>query len=90
MVEWSFPWVGSRKWSGCCLTVRIQGHASSDSGVLIETEKTDKDLVKTLEWMKKEIKRTDGSFEWDRSTIEETQVHWIGPNRNTMRRRPFS
>ena len=48
---------------------------------LIETEKTDKDLVKTLRWMKKEIKRTDGNFEWDRSTIEETQVHWIGPNK---------
>ena len=48
---------------------------------LIETEKTDKDLVQTLRWMKKEIKRTDGNFEWDRSTIEETQVHWIGPNK---------
>ncbi len=48
---------------------------------LIETEKTDKDLVQTLRWMKKEIKRTDGNFEWDRSTIEGTQVHWVGPNK---------
>ena len=24
---------------------------------------------------------TNGNFEWDRSTIEETQVHWIGANK---------
>ena len=48
---------------------------------LIETEKTDKDLVQMLRWMKKEIKLTNGNFEWDRSTIEETQVHWIGANK---------
>ena len=58
---------------------------------LIETEKTDKDLVQMLRWMKKEIKRTNGNFEWDRSTIEETQVHWIGQTKGkTTRRRPFS
>lgn len=49
---------------------------------LLETEKTDKDLIKTLRWMKKEIKRTDGNFEWDRSTIEGTEVHWIGSNKS--------
>ena len=49
---------------------------------LIETEKTDKDLVKTLRWMKKEIKRTDGDFAWDRSTIEGTEVNWVGSRKN--------
>ncbi len=49
---------------------------------LMETEKTDKDLVKTLRWMKKEIKRTDGDFAWDRSTIEGREVHWIGPKKS--------
>jgi len=49
---------------------------------LLETEKTDKDLVKTLRWMKKEVKRTGGNFGWDRSTIEGTEVHWIGNNKS--------
>ena len=49
---------------------------------LMETEKTGKDLVKTLRWMKKEIKRSNGNFEWDRSTVEGTEVHWIGNNKS--------
>ena len=49
---------------------------------LMETEKTDKDLVKTLRWMKKEIKRSDGDFGWDRSTVERTEIHWIGPKKS--------
>ncbi|MBT3637660.1 MAG: hypothetical protein HN531_12020 [Opitutae bacterium] len=49
---------------------------------LMETEKTDKDLVKTLRWMKKEVKRTGGNFGWDRSKVEGTEVHWIGNNKS--------
>jgi hypothetical protein len=49
---------------------------------LLDTEKTDKDLVKTLRWMKKEVKRSGGNFGWDRSTIEGTEVHWIGNNKS--------
>ena len=49
---------------------------------LLETEKTDKDLVKTLRWMKKEIKRSDGDFGWDRSKVAGTEVHWIGTKKS--------
>ena len=49
---------------------------------LLETEKTDKDLVKTLRWMKKEIKRSDGDFVWDRSKVAGTEVHWIGTKKS--------
>ena len=49
---------------------------------LLNTEKTDKDLIKTLRWMKKEIKRSDGHFGWDRSKIEGTDIHWIGSKKS--------
>ena len=81
MVEWSFPWVGSKMVGMLSDGTEFKDMPPPTVVFLIETEKTDKDLVKTLRWMKKEIKRTDGNFEWDRSTIEETQVHWIGPNK---------
>jgi hypothetical protein len=48
---------------------------------LMETDKTEKDLVKTLRWIKKEDKRKDGDFGWDRSTIAGIEVHWIGPKK---------
>lgn len=49
---------------------------------LLDTEKTDKDLIKTLRWMKKEIKGSDGHFVWDRSKIEGTDIHWIGSKKS--------
>ena len=49
---------------------------------LLETEKTDKDLIKTLRWMKQEIKRSDGDFGWDRSKVAGTEVHWIGTKKS--------
>ena len=49
---------------------------------LLDTEKTDKDLIKTLRWMKKEIKGSDGHFGWDRSKIEGTDIHWIGSKKS--------
>jgi hypothetical protein len=49
---------------------------------LLDTEKTDKDLIKTLRWMKKEIKRSDGDFGWERSKIEGTDLHWIGSKKS--------
>jgi hypothetical protein len=49
---------------------------------LMETDKTDKDLVKTLRWIKKEAKRKGGDFAWDRSTVVGTEVHWVGPKKS--------
>jgi hypothetical protein len=49
---------------------------------LMETEKTDKDLVKTLRWIKKEDKRKGGDFAWDRSKVDGTEVHWVGPKKS--------
>ena len=49
---------------------------------LMETDKTDKDLVKTLRWIKKEDKRKGGDFAWDRSKVDGTEVHWVGPKKS--------
>jgi hypothetical protein len=49
---------------------------------LMETEKTDKDLVKTLRWIKKEDKRKGGDFAWDRSKVDGTEVNWVGPKKS--------
>lgn len=50
--------------------------------LMMETGKTEKDLLKTLRAMKKEIKRSDGDFAWEQSAVNGTTVHWIGSERD--------
>lgn len=61
---------------------KLQDAAPPTAIFLLETEKTDKDLGQTLKWMKKEIKRSDGDFGWDRSKVAGTEVHWIGTKKS--------
>ena len=58
---------------------------------LIETEKTDKDLVQTLRWMKKEIKRRTETSSGTVRPLKKRRFIGSGQTKgNTMRRRPFS